>query len=200
MTDKLSLHQVSVSDMDNNCYLIASGREGLLIDAAANADALLQLAADAGVEITHVLTTHRHHDHVGALPEVIARTGATHWAAYLDSPAMPVAVDRELRDGDTLEFAGHSFPVHILRGHTPGGACLVAPIDGETHLFVGDSLFPGGLGKTDSEGDFVRLFRDVKEKLFDTYPDSAVVHPGHGDATTLGAERPSLGEWWERRW
>ena len=77
---------------------------------------------------------------------------------------------------------------------------MVADIEGTLNLFVGDSLFPGGLGKTQSEGDFVRLFNDVKEKIFDVYPDEAIVRPGHGKPTTLGEERPHLDEWWDRRW
>lgn len=198
--NSLKLDHVSVSSMDNNCYLISSGDQGLLIDAAAEPSTLLSMAESAGVRITDVLTTHRHWDHVGALEEVLEKTGATHWASHLDAPALPVAPDVELNDGDTLSFAGHDFPVHILRGHTPGGAAIAAEIDGEINLFVGDSLFPGGVGKTHSEGDFVRLFNDVKQKLFDVYPDSAIVRPGHGDPTTLGAERPKLDEWWERRW
>ena len=76
----------------------------------------------------------------------------------------------------------------------------MADIDGTPNLFVGDSLFPGGLGKTSSEGEFVRLFTDVKEKLFDRFPDETVVWLGHGKETTLGAERPQLDEWWDRRW
>ena len=197
---EVAVYKTAVGPMSNNCYLLAAGGEGLLIDAAEDAPALLAMAEDAGVTITDVLTTHRHQDHVRALPEVLERTGATHWASFLDAPALPAPVDRTLQEGDTLVVAGHSLPVHILRGHTPGGVCVAARIDGTTHLFVGDSLFPGGLGKTDSEGDFVRLYRDVTSRLFDAYPDATVVHPGHGDATTLGAERPHLGEWWERRW
>ena len=65
---------------------------------------------------------------------------------------------------------------------------------------MGDCLFPGGVGKTTSEGDFVRLYKDVTQRLFDVFPDEAIVRPGHGDSTTLGAERPHLDEWWERRW
>lgn len=198
--NSLKLDHISVSSMDNNCYLISSGEQGLLVDAAAEPDALLSMAESAGVRITDVLTTHRHWDHVGALEEVLERTGATHWASHLDAPALPVAPDVELNEGDTVAFAGHEFPVHILRGHTPGGAAIAAEIDGEINLFVGDSLFPGGVGKTHSEGDFVRLFNDVKQRLFDVYPDSAIVRPGHGEPTTLGAERPKLDEWWERRW
>lgn len=185
--------------MDNNCYLLACGGQGLLIDAADDADALLALAEDAGVQITHVVTTHRHWDHHRALPKVLKKTGAKHFAPFLDTPAIPAGVDVELNNGDTVEFAGHEFPVTILRGHTPGGAAVAAEIDGTTHLFVGDSLFPGGVGKTESESDFIRLFNDVRDRLFDKY-DDAVVHPGHGQPTTLGEERPHLDEWRERGW
>lgn len=200
MSTDFTLHQISVSSMDNNCYLLCKGKQGLLIDAADDAPALLNLAESNGVTITDVLTTHRHHDHVRALPEVLGDTGATHWAPYLDAPALPAEVDRELRDGDVLEFAGERLPVAILRGHTPGGACLFAEVDGVPNIFVGDSLFPGGVGKTASESDFIRLFNDVKEKIFDRLPDETVVRPGHGQPTTVGAERPHLDEWWERRW
>lgn len=199
-TEPLSLVQISVSSMDNNCYLLCSQEKGLLIDAADDAEALLTLASNAGVEITDVLTTHRHYDHVRALQEVIEKTGATHWASHLDAPALPVAPDKELHDEDIVEFAGHDLPVRILRGHTPGGVALVAEIDGTVNLFVGDSLFPGGVGKTSGEGDFFRLFQDVKSRLFDVYPDETIVRPGHGKATTLGDERPHLDEWYERRW
>lgn len=200
MSTDFTLHQISVSSMDNNCYLLCKGKQGLLIDAADDAPALLNLAESNGVAITDVLTTHRHHDHVRALPEVLEATGATHWAPYLDAPALPAEVDRELRDGDVLEFAGERLPVAILRGHTPGGACLYAEVDGVPNIFVGDSLFPGGVGKTASESDFIRLFNDVKENIFDRLPDETVVRPGHGQPTTVGAERPHLDEWWERRW
>lgn len=200
MTDNLTLHRISVSEMDNNCYLLVSGDEALLIDAADDARALLSLAEEAGARITAVLTTHRHPDHHRALLAVLEETGATHYAPFLDAPALPADVDVELNDGDTLPFAGHEFPVAILRGHTPGGAALAAEIDGRTHLFVGDSLFPGGLGKTTSESDFVRLFKDVTERIFEKFDDDAIVHPGHGEDTTLGAERPHLDDWWERRW
>ena len=200
MNNALKLKSISVSEMDNNCYLICAGEEALLVDAADDAPALLNLAKENGVRISAVLTTHRHWDHVRATKEVIEATGATHYASFLDSPAMPAPVDVELKQGDTLTFAGHEFPAIILRGHTPGGVAIAVDIDGTTNLFVGDSLFPGGVGRTDSEGDFVRLYKDVNERIFDVYPDSAIVRPGHGKSTTLGKERPKLAEWWQRRW
>ena len=200
MTNTLELHRISVSEMDNNCFLLVAGDEALLIDAADDAPAILALPEQAGAKITAVLTTHRHPDHHRALVEVLEKTGATHYASFLDAPALPAKVDVELNQGDVIDFAGHDLPVAVLRGHTPGGAALAAEIDGQTHLFVGDSLFPGGLGKTTSESDFVRLFKDVTERLFNVHGDDAIVHPGHGDDTTLGAERPQLDVWWERRW
>lgn len=200
MTNELHLHQISVSEMDNNCYLLTAGDQGLLVDAADNAPAILDMAREAGVDITAVLTTHRHWDHVRALGEVLEATNAKHYASFIDSPAIPEDVDVELREGDSIEFAGMKLPIIILRGHTPGGVALVATVDGVTNLFVGDSVFSGGLGRTTSEGDFVRLYKDVTKRLFEEFPDNAIIRPGHGKPTTLGEERPKLGDWWERRW
>ena len=200
MTNELHLHQISVSEMDNNCYLLTAGDQGLLVDAADNAPAILDMAREAGVDITAVLTTHRHWDHVRALGEVLQATNAKHYASFIDSPAIPEDVDVELREGDSIDFAGMKLPIIILRGHTPGGVALVATVDGVTNLFVGDSVFPGGLGRTTSEGDFVRLYKDVTKRLFEEFPDNAIIRPGHGKPTTLGEERPKLGDWWERRW
>lgn len=200
MTNELHLHQISVSEMDNNCYLLTAGDQGLLVDAADDAPAILDMAREAGVDITAVLTTHRHWDHVRALGEVLQATNAKHYASFIDSPAIPEDVDVELREGDSIEFAGMKLPIIILRGHTPGGVALVATVDGITNLFVGDSVFPGGLGRTTSEGDFVRLYKDVTKRVFEEFPDNAIIRPGHGKPTTLGEERPKLGDWWERRW
>lgn len=200
MTNELHLHQISVSEMDNNCYLLTAGDQGLLVDAADDAPAILDMAREAGVDITAVLTTHRHWDHVRALGEVLQATNAKHYASFIDSPAIPEDVDVELREGDSIEFAGMKLPIIILRGHTPGGVALVATVDGVTNLFVGDSVFPGGLGRTTSEGDFVRLYKDVSKRVFEEFPDNAIIRPGHGKPTTLGEERPKLGDWWERRW
>ena len=196
----LALHSVSISEMDNQCYFLVDGDQALLIDAADDAAKLLAFAEELGVSITAVLTTHRHWDHTRAVEEVVKKTGAKHYASHLDAPAIPGEIDVELHHGDVVEFAGEEYPVIILRGHTPGGVALAAVIDGVPNLFVGDSLFPGGLGKTDSEGDFVRLFHDVNGRIFEQYPDETKVWPGHGDPTTLGEERGKLEEWWERRW
>lgn len=92
--------------------------------------------------------------------------------------------------------------VIALRGHTPGSVALAwqETGDGRVHLFTGDSLFPGGVGKTTSAEDFASLLGDVRSRIFDHYGDDTIVYPGHGDNTTLGAERSHLDEWQERGW
>ncbi|CAB0606049.1 MBL fold metallo-hydrolase [Corynebacterium diphtheriae] len=203
-TEGISLHHISVSDLDNNCYLLTTesdeGTQGLLIDAADNAPALLDLAESAGARITAVVTTHRHFDHVRALEDVLDTTKATHFASLGDNPRLPRSADTTLGEGDTLHWAGHSLRAHILRGHTQEGLALSIKIDGIYHLFVGDSLFPRGVGKTSTPEEFNQLLSDVKTRLFDVYPDTAVVHPGHGKPTTLGTERPHLEQWRQRGW
>lgn len=205
--------KTTVGDMDNGCYLIAAGGDALLVDAADDAPHLLALADELGARITDVLTTHRHHDHVRALPEVLAATGARHHAPGPDAPELPAPSDRTWGDprspegdaGESLDpastgLAGLGMLVVLLRGHTPGGLALVLPTDdGPVHLFTGDSLFPGGVGNTATPEDFTRLLDDVTARCF-RYPDSTVVHPGHGDDTTLGAERPALDDWRARGW
>lgn len=205
--------KTTVGDMDNDCYLLAVGGDALLVDAADDAAHLLGLAAELGVQITDVLTTHRHHDHVRALTEVLAATGARHHAPVPDADALPAPADRTWGDprspegdaGQELDpaspaLAGLGMLVVLLRGHTPGGLVLVLPTDdGPVHLFTGDSLFPGGVGNTSAPEDFTRLLDDVTARCF-RYPDDTVVHPGHGDDTTLGTERPHLTEWRDRGW
>lgn len=207
----VTIVKTTVGDMDNNCYLIAADGDALLIDAADDAGHLLSVAGDLGARITDVLTTHRHHDHVRALPEILGSTGARHHAPAPDAPALPAPADRtwggaahsgsgELLDPASPALAELGMLVVLLRGHTPGGLALVLPTDdGPTHLFTGDSLFPGGVGNTSSPGDFTHLLDDVTERCF-RYPDDTAVHPGHGDDTTLGAERPRLTQWRERGW
>lgn len=210
---EVTVVKTTVGDMNNDCYLVASSGDALLIDAADDAPHLLALAGELGVRITDVLTTHRHNDHVRALPDVLAATGARHHAPVPNAPALPVPSDRTWGDGrspegdagDPLDPASTALArlgmlVVLLRGHTPGGLALVLPSDeGPVHLFTGDSLFPGEVGNTATADDFTRLLDDVTARCF-RYPDSTVVHPGHGDDTTLGAERPHLDDWRDRGW
>jgi glyoxylase-like metal-dependent hydrolase (beta-lactamase superfamily II) len=202
------LRKASVSSTDNNVYLLtdrASG-EQLLVDAADDAPRVLALVAegraDGGPGLATVVTTHRHWDHHRALADVLAATGARSAAGREDGPHLPVVPDTLLDHGDTVTVGALTLDVVHLRGHTPGSVALVLrSSDGSTHVFTGDSLFPGGVGNT--EGDprrFASLLADVEERLFGVLPDDAWVYPGHGRDTTVGAERPSLRQWRERGW
>jgi glyoxylase-like metal-dependent hydrolase (beta-lactamase superfamily II) len=199
----LTISKLAVSDMANNAYLLrdtATG-EALLVDAAADPEALRSLIGDADVRT--VVTTHGHWDHHRALPEVVADTGAVTVAHAADAADLPVPVQRTVTHGDTVTVGEQSLEVIHLRGHTPGSIALVwrGPGDAGVHLFTGDSLFPGGVGNTQQDAErFASLIDDVEQRLFAALPDETWVYPGHGADTTLGAERPHLGEWRERGW
>ncbi|MEV6350917.1 MBL fold metallo-hydrolase [Actinoplanes sp. NPDC051851] len=196
----LTLMKVSVGPMDNNAYLLSDGSEQLLIDAANDAPELLKLAGEVGLRT--VVTTHRHRDHWFALAEVVSATGAESLAHAADAPELPV-VTGTLRDGDIVEVGGHRLEVIHVVGHTPGSIVLAyrEPDGGRYHLFTGDSLFPGGVGNTRGvKEDFDSLIGDVEHKIFGRFPDDTWFYPGHGRDSTLGAERPHLGEWRERGW
>ncbi|MFY0406517.1 MBL fold metallo-hydrolase [Solicola sp. PLA-1-18] len=197
----LIVTKVAVGEMSNNAYLLRCRHtdEQLLIDAAAETDTLLALVGDT--PLATIVTTHQHWDHVQSLEAVVSATGATTVAGRDDADALPVAVDVRVDDGDTVTVGRSTLRVVHLVGHTPGSVALVYDDpDGSPHVFTGDSLFPGGVGKTGSPEDFTSLIDDVETKLFGTLPDETWVYPGHGDDTTLGAERPHLAEWRERGW
>jgi glyoxylase-like metal-dependent hydrolase (beta-lactamase superfamily II) len=197
----LTITKVSVGPMDNNAFLLRCHDTGeqLLIDAAAEADRLIDLAGPAG--LSTVVTTHQHGDHWGALAAVVKTTGAQSLAHEADAGALPV-VHTTLHDGDTVNVGTCALEVIHLVGHTPGSvALLYREPEGIPHLFTGDSLFPGGVGNTGGDrARFASLIGDVERKLFDRLPDETWFYPGHGNDSTLGAERPSLPEWHARGW
>jgi glyoxylase-like metal-dependent hydrolase (beta-lactamase superfamily II) len=206
----ITIRRISVSGMDNNVYLLTAKTSGeqVLIDAADDAPAIQQLLRDAAGDtsatprLALIATTHQHWDHVRALKEIVGATGAPTAAGTDDAAALPVAVDRNLEHGDTVAVDGLTLTAVHLRGHTPGSIAFVyGDPEGPAHIFSGDSLFPGGVGNTQNDPQrFTQLLDDVTQRLFGAYPDDAVVHPGHGKPTTLGAERPHLEEWRARGW
>ncbi|MEO7754684.1 MAG: MBL fold metallo-hydrolase [Terracoccus sp.] len=200
----LTIRKLAVSEMHNNVYLITCASTGaqLLVDAADDSPRLLELVGEGGSGLGTVVTTHQHWDHVRALAEVVSATGATTVAGTDDADALPVTVDVRVDQGGTVAFGDVVLQVIHLRGHTPGSIALAYDDPtGHVHLFTGDSLFPGGVGNTKNEGQsFTSLIEDVTTRVFDVYDDDTWVYPGHGDDTTLGAERPHLQEWRDRGW
>ncbi|MDK3256394.1 MBL fold metallo-hydrolase [Blastococcus capsensis] len=198
----LTISKLAVSEMANNAYLLrcTATDEALLVDAAAEPAAVRALVGNA--DLRTVITTHGHWDHHRALPDVVRDTGAVTVAHPADAADLPVPVQRPVEHGDTVAVGEQTLEVVHLRGHTPGSIALVWRGSGDAgvHVFTGDSLFPGGVGKTWSAEDFASLIDDVEQRLFAVLPDDAWVYPGHGDDTTIGTERPHLAEWRERGW
>lgn len=198
----LVISKISVGPMDNNAYLLRCRATGaqLLIDAAAEPARLLDLVGGDG--LASIVTTHGHHDHWAALAEVAAATGAETIAHPADAAEIGVPTALAVHDGGRIVLGDVRLDVIHLVGHTPGSIAIAYDDpEGHAHLFTGDSLFPGGVGNTFGDAEaFRRLLHDVTVKVFDAYPDTTWVYPGHGDDTTLGAERPQLGEWAARGW
>jgi glyoxylase-like metal-dependent hydrolase (beta-lactamase superfamily II) len=194
--------KIAVGPMQNNAYFLQCTATGdvALIDAADESTRLLDERPD-GI-LTSVITTHRHPDHWQALESVVGVTGPAVIAHPADAGGLPIPVTELVNDGDTIEFGDCKLTVIHLRGHTPGSIALLYDADpAAPHLFTGDSLFPGGPGNTHGNAtDFTSLLDDLEAKVFARLPDETWVYPGHGNDTTLGAERPHLAEWRARGW
>ena len=217
--DAAQIRKASVGPMDNDAYLVTCRRSGaqVLVDAPTDPDRLLALVREGSgaARLDVVVVTHRHADHLGALASVTAVTGARVAAGAADADAVEEAgghaVDVRLQHGDALAVGHLVLDVIALRGHTPGSVALAltepehartdGAVPGRVHLFTGDSLFPGGVGSTGHDPQrFAELLGDVTTRVFDRYRDDTWVYPGHGDDTTLGAQRPHLAQWAARGW
>jgi glyoxylase-like metal-dependent hydrolase (beta-lactamase superfamily II) len=198
--DALTISKLSVGPMDNNAYLLrctATG-EQLLIDAANEPGRLIKLIGAGG--LSTVVTTHQHMDHWVGLEDVVDRTGAESLAHAADAGPLPV-VTRTVAEGDRVRVGACELEVIHLVGHTPGSIALLYPDPGGiAHLFTGDSLFPGGPGKTTSPDEFTSLMDDLEAKVFGRLPDQTWFYPGHGNDSTLGQERRSIPQWRARGW
>ena len=200
----LTIRKASVSEQDNNAYLLTCRATGeqLLVDAADEPQRLRALVDEGTGWLDAVVTTHRHWDHHRALADVVEHTGARVLAGADDADELPVPVGERLSHGDRVTFGDIELEVIHLRGHTPGSvALLYRDPDGPAHLFTGDSLFPGGVGNTFGDAAaFASLVDDVEQRVFAVLDDDTWFYPGHGADSTLGAERPHLAEWRARGW
>ncbi len=186
-------------EVDNNVWLLGDDEQVLVIDAAHDAEAIATAAG--GRQVVAIACTHGHDDHVNAAPALSAAVGAPVLLHPADDVLWRLAHphDRpsgELADRDTLRVAGVEVRVLHTPGHAPGAVCLHVPDLGV--VFTGDTLFDGGPGATGrSYSDFPTIIDSIRNRLL-TLPPETVVHTGHGDDTTIGAEGPHLGEWLDR--
>ena len=204
LSPSVTMIKVSVGPMDNNAYLLQP-RTGaaVLMDAANDAERLVSLIG--AQPVATIATTHRHPDHWQALGRVAATIAAARLVAgKTDVEAIANGTGLQglvgVWDGDRIELGDESLEVIGLVGHTPGSITLVYAGGTGAHLFTGDSLFPGGPGRTTTPEDFTSLMNDLETKIFGRFGDDTVIHPGHGDDTTLGEERPHIPEWRARGW
>jgi glyoxylase-like metal-dependent hydrolase (beta-lactamase superfamily II) len=183
-------------DVDNNLWLVGDDAECVIIDAPHDVDAILRVVD--GRRVVAILATHAHDDHVRVAPALAAATGAPillHEADRVlwDLVHPDTAPDGTLSDGQVIEVAGTTLRVLHTPGHSPGACCLHAPDLGA--VFSGDTLFAGGPGATGrSYSDFGTIIESIRGRLL-TLPPETVVHTGHGDSTTIGAEASHLDEW-----
>jgi glyoxylase-like metal-dependent hydrolase (beta-lactamase superfamily II) len=196
------IERLELAPFGSNCYIISadSAKEGIIIDPGAQGDSILEKVEALGLTIKHIVLTHAHFDHIGALKEVKQATGAevavhTNDARILQSRSpmgfmvrmslqAPPPPDRLLKGGDKITTGGLSLLVLHTPGHSPGSICLL----GEGVVFTGDTLFNFGIGRTDMGGSFDDIMNSIHTKLL-VLPDSTVVYPGHGPQTTIGIER-----------
>ncbi|MEV7353094.1 MULTISPECIES: MBL fold metallo-hydrolase [Micromonospora] len=183
-------------DVDNNVWVIGDDAECVVLDAPHDVAAIRQVIGDR--RVVAIVATHAHDDHVRVAPELARATGAPvllHPADRVlwDMVHPGAAPDGELTDGQTITVGGTTLRVLHTPGHSPGACSLYAPDLGA--VFTGDTLFAGGPGATGrSYSDFGTIVESIRTRLL-TLPPETVVHTGHGDDTTIGAEAPHLDEW-----
>jgi len=186
----------------SNCYVVGdeSSKDGMIIDPGAEADQIMRVVEDLGLNIKLIVLTHGHMDHVGALKEVKEVTGAQIAIHTEDAPSLQGSIMRHmfsrsseplpspdvlLKEGDTVDVGELHFQVLHTPGHTPGGICLLA----EGIVFTGDTLFNFGIGRADFPGaSYDQEVESIRNKLM-PLPDNTIVCPGHGPDTTIGVER-----------
>lgn len=197
----LEVRKRSVGELDNNVYAIVCSATGkaLVIDAADRADLVRDLVA--GLDVVAVVQTHGHWDHIRAWPELADEDGWVVWGHEGDCELFPRPADRWLKDGEELAVGELTVRTLHTPGHTDGAMQFLVEGDERPHLFSGDSLFPGGPGNTWNDAEaFDRLMTGLERRIFGQLDDATWVYPGHGQDTTLGAERPHIGEWRARGW
>ena len=182
--DSLQIDKLTIGPFGTNSYIMTCRLTGesVAVDAPAEVAEILK-----GLKGTHprfILITHTHMDHLGALSELKSKLGIPVAVHPLDAKGLPLRPEILLNDGDTISFGRIELRVLHTPGHTPGSVCFLTG----KYLISGDTLFPGGPGKTGSPADLRQIIESIKEKIF-CLPDDTHIYPGHGDSTILRKEK-----------
>ena len=176
--------RLELGPFGTNAYIVVCQATGgsAVVDVPGEADEIVKQLANTNPK--YILITHNHFDHLMALDELKAKLKVPVAVHLLDAGGLPLRPDMELNDGDTIEVGELKIKVLHTPGHTPGGVCLLLG----KYLISGDTIFPGGPGKTGTPADFKQIVKSIETRLF-VLPDDTEVYPGHGDATVLGKEK-----------
>jgi len=202
-SSKLQVEPLIVGPLMSNCYIVwdEKVKQGAIIDPGDDADNILKVVKELGVEIKYILATHGHFDHVGGVAslrqnlnaEFLAhekdfffiedgKNAANRWNVDIEQPPKP---DRFIEDGEKIKVGGFELEVLHTPGHSPGGISFL----NDRMVFCGDTLFQGNIGRTDfRQGSFEELANSIKTKLY-TLPDDTICYTGHGPVTTIGDEK-----------
>jgi glyoxylase-like metal-dependent hydrolase (beta-lactamase superfamily II) len=188
----IELRVMPVGEYQTNCYLLVETElsEGVLVDPGDKAQEILEWIGNTS--ITRLLLTHGHLDHVGALQMVRQSLGVKVGIHPADADAYSIQVDFELSPGDIFRLGDTHIEVVHVPGHTPGSIALkLIEADGFHHALSGDAIFPGGPGHTKTPEALATALESLACTVF-TWSDSVRLHPGHGESTTVGAERAAF--------
>jgi hydroxyacylglutathione hydrolase len=182
--DSIQIERLELGPFGTNAYVLVCRATGdsVLVDTPAEANRIVERLK--GTNPRYILITHNHMDHLGAFSELKSRLGVPVAAHPLDAERLPSPPDMLLNDGDTVSFGRIALKVLHTPGHTPGSLCFLT----DQYLISGDTLFPGGPGKTRTPADLRQVIESITKKIF-VLPDDTQVYPGHGDATVLKKEK-----------
>jgi hydroxyacylglutathione hydrolase len=178
--DSISIKRLTLGHYQTNAYIVVclKTNESLVVDAPAKVSKIVEYLS--GTNPRYILLTHDHYDHTGVLTSLRSRLKAPLAANLLDSTTLKKPPEIPLKDGDCLMLGNLEIQVLHTPGHTPGSLCYRFG----KYLFAGDTIFPGGPGRTETPDDFQQILESITGKIF-RLPDDTIIFPGHGDSTTV---------------